>query len=369
MVKETKPRDDLDEQPNHLVWLVTGSEPALVSEEIARLTRQLLEGTDRSLALDEFAASDNPEELIWTLVGTCGTGPFLADRRVVVLRDLGQFTGEQLGPLIDYIKQPLDSTRLVLGAGGGQLSAKLLNSVKASPTATLVNTDPGSGKAASGWIHERLVRAPVRLSHPAAELLEQHLGEDLARLSSLLDTLAAAYGRDAQIGPEQLEPYLGQAGTVPPWDFTDAIDRGQPALALQLLHRLMSAGERHPLVVLAILHRHFSNVLKVQAPSVRTEAQAAAALGIAQGRSTFPAKKALDAARKLGPRGAGDAIMMLADAELDIKGRTGMDPETVMDILVARLCRMSKGAQQPAGAPAGSQQHGGSRDRYRQVPA
>src|SRR6202011_122119 len=101
------------------------------------------------------------------------------------------------------------------------------------------------------------------------------------------------YGDGARLVPADVEPYLGEAGSVAPWDFTDAIDTGDADLGLRLLHRLLGAGDRHPLVVLAILHRHVQSLLRVDGPEIRTEAQAAEAMGIARGRSTFPAKKAL----------------------------------------------------------------------------
>ena len=63
--------------------------------------------------------------------------------------------------------------------------------------------------------------------------VEAHLGEDLSRLGTLLSTLEAAYGSGATVGPEELEPYLGQPGSVPPWDLTDAIDKGETEVALR----------------------------------------------------------------------------------------------------------------------------------------
>ena len=139
---------------------------------------------------------------------------------------------------------------------------------------------------------------------------------------------------------------------MPPWDLTDAIDQGETDAALKVLHRLMEAGARHPLVVLAILHRHFGNVLRVQSPGITTEGQAAEALGIAKGRSTFPARKALNAARRLGASGSADAVIALADAELALKGKLEWEPELVLEVLVARLCRLSRasrGSLRPSG--------------------
>jgi len=297
------------------------------------------------MVLEDFSGDDVD---LGGVVVACRTPPFLADRRVVVVRDAGRFGSEQLRALLDYVQAPQPTTKLVVAAGGGQLAPKFVAAWKAAPAARVVSADVAS-KEARNWVAGKLARSSVKLDRDAAALLEAHLGEDLGRLSALLGVLEAAYGRGARLGPEEVEPYLGQAGAVPPWDLTDAIDRGDTERALALLHRLSEAGGRHPLVLLAILHRHFSNILRVQSPSITTEAAAAAALGLPAGKSTFPAKKALDRARLLGPRGAGDAILALADAELALKGKTGLEPIWVLEVLVARLCRLSRAQRAPAG--------------------
>ena len=46
----------------------------------------------------------------------------------------------------------------------------------------------------------------------------------MGRLAGLLDMLAAAYGAGASVSVAELEPFLGHAGSLAPWDLTDAID-------------------------------------------------------------------------------------------------------------------------------------------------
>jgi DNA polymerase III subunit delta len=58
-------------------------------------------------------------------------------------------------------------------------------------------------------------------------------------------------------------------------------------------------------------------------------------------------KKALEQSRRLGSARIGQAIQLLADADLDVKGATGLAPELVVEILVARLSRQTR---QRAGA-------------------
>jgi len=329
-----------------LAFLVTGENPALVSEEVTRLVSELAGGADRSLVVEDFSDEDLD---LGAVVDACRTPPFLSDRRVVVVRDAGRFGADQLQVLVGYLQVQLPTTRLVVAAGGGQLPARFVSAFGRSPATRTVPTDV-SAREAHGWVAERLSRAGLKLDRDAAALVEEHLGEDLSRLSTLLGVLEAAYGSGAQVSREQLEPYLGDPGGVPPWDLTDAIDRGDSEQALRVLHRLSDAGGRHPLVILAILHRHFSSILQVQSPSITSEVEAAAALGIQKGRSTFPAKKALDAARRLGPRGTGDAIIALSDSELALKGKLDWEPALALEVLVARLCRLSRSARGARGA-------------------
>jgi DNA polymerase III subunit delta len=333
-------------------WLINGEDAGLLAGTVGDLVNELVGTAERSLVLEDFSG----EELdVAAVAGACQTPPFLADRRVVVLREAGRFNLDQLQPLLSYLEEPLPTTRLVVAGGGGTLPVKFVNAFKSLPGTALVNTDV-TGREAHSWVSERIARAPVKLDAAAASAVEAHLGEDLSRLSTLLSTLEAAYGSGATVGPEELEPYLGQPGSVPPWDLTDAIDKGETEAALTVLHRLMEAGARHPLVILAILHRHFGNILRTQSPAITSESEAAGALGIAKGRSTYPARKALDAARRLGPRGSGDAIIALADAELALKGRLDWEPEVVLEVLVARLCRISRSAR---GAPQVARSGGG----------
>jgi hypothetical protein len=75
-------------------------------------------------------------------------------------------------------------------------------------------------------------------------------------------------------------------------------------------------------------------------------------MGIAKGRSTFPAKKALTSVRRIGGPGVAEAICLVADAELSLKGKLDWPGEMVLEVLVARLCRLARsggGSARPAG--------------------
>ena len=312
-------------------WLVRGDDPTLVGDEVRRLVKELSGGD--ATAVEDLSGE---EVEVAAIVDACQTPPFLADRRVVVAREVGRFRSDELEPLVEWLADPLPTTALVLTSGGGQLSPRLVNAVR--KVGQVVDTAVGSGKARSQWMARRLREAPVRLDREASGLVDDHLGEDVGRLGALLEALASAYGEGAHVGADELRLFLGEAGGVAPWELTDAIDRGDTEAALGHLHRLLGAGERHPLVVMAGLHRHYAAMLRLDGAPVASEKDAAELLGM----SAFPAKKAMAQGRRLGSAGVGRAIELLADADADLRGTRGWPETLVMEVLVARLSRLTR---------------------------
>ena len=320
-------------------YLVKGDDAALRAEAVRSLLADLVGDGDRSLMVEEFDVPPGDDPDTAAPVDAARTPPFLTDRRIVVVRDVSAYPSAGLRPMIDYLRDPSPTSVLVAVAGDRAVAPAVTKAVK--EVGHVVDASaPRTARARTPWLKQHVAKAPVRLDGAAVDLLDKHLGEDLGRLENLLAALAAAYGSGARVGPEDVRPFLGEAGSVPPWELTDAIDKGRTDVALGALRRMLDAGERHPLVVVATLHGHFGRMLRLDGADATDEASAAAVLGIKG--STFPARKALEQGRRLGGDGVRQAITLLAAADLDLKGASGLDEGTVLDVLVARLCRLAR---------------------------
>jgi len=318
------------------VYLVRGSDPSLIAQEARSLLDRLVDGRDPTLVVEEHGGAADDLD-VGMVVDACTTPPFLVDRRVVVVRDAGRLTASDAGRIVAALREPVPSIALVLVGGGGTVPQALVKAVTAS--GKVVDAAVGTGRDRSRWLGEQMKSAPVRLNAGAAKRLSDHLGEDLGRLAGVLQTLAAAYGEGATVREAQLEPFLGDAGPVPPWDLTDAIDGGATADALAALRRMTGAGGRSAPEIIAVLHRHFSNMLLLEGAGVGSGEEAARVLGA---RSSFVAKKALAQSNRLGSERVAQAVTLLAAADLDVKGRTALPPEVVLEVLVARLARLTR---------------------------
>jgi len=317
-------------------YLVKGDDPSLVAQAVRALLAEVVGDRDHSLVVEEVGGGPGEEVNVGAIVDACLTPPFLIDRRVVVVRDAGRLLTADVPRLVEVVNDPLPTTVLVLAGGGGTVPAPLIKAVTAAGRVIDVSVSRAGDRKA--WLHEHLRGVEVKLEPAAADLLGQHVGEDLGRVEGLLGALAAAYGVGARISVDDLRPYLGEAGNVPRYELTDAIDRGDPAQALPVLHRIFEAGGLVPVQVLSTLHHHFANMLALDGGNALSEGEAAHILSSAP----FVAKKALEQSRRLGSAGIAQAINWLAQADLDVKGSSGLPPELVVEILVARLTRQAR---------------------------
>ncbi len=333
------------------VLMIKGDDPSLVAQALQVEVRALLGDGDRSLMVEELTEQQylgtSGEATIDALVSAAHTPPFLTPRRIVIGRHLSMFTrADQVAPLVRWLESPLDTTDLVLvwekasapTARMGTIPKSLKDALKAAG-AREIDAAP-SGKGRKALLEQRLGDAPLRLDAAARRLIVDHLGDDAGRVQPIIEALVSSFGEGASLGVAQVEPFLGEASDVPPWELTDAIDGGDIALALNKADRMVRGGERHALAIMATLHGHYQRALALDGVNVADERGAAEILGIKG--STFPAKKALALRRQLGPDRLRDVILLLAQADLDLRGASAVPSDAVMEVLIARLARLSR---------------------------
>jgi len=324
-------------------YLIRGDDPTLIGNALKDVTDQLLEGESRDLGIEVVSEPNHRDEdgeySTDALLTAAQTIPFLTDSRVVVGRHMGAFSKKQMiEPLIDYLENPLETTRLVLvwekGPSQqrlGQIPKSLLEVVDRSGEVI----DTRVGRKTGTWIRDQVTHSGVLLDQAAIQALTENTGEDVASVQGVLTTLKSVFGQDTLITLEDATPYFGSAGGVPPWELTDAIASGNAAEALQKLKRLRQSGGRHEMQILAILHGHFSRILRLAGLEIRNAEEAANVLG--DKGSSFRAGKTLQELRKLGNSQSKKAISLLSDADLALRGQSALPGDIILEVLVARL--------------------------------
>ena len=330
---------------------VVGTDATMVYDALHNVIAAALGDVDPSFALQDFTAKDvtsaGSESIAPQIIEALNTPPFLVDRRVVVVRDAQLLLADEVGQLLEWLKQPSPNITLLLAVVGAK-SNKL-----AKAAAELIETNVGTRPQDKiAFAQEKMDEYRISIERSVLQQVTDLVGDDLARLDQIARTLQSIYG-SAPLKFEHVAPYLGEAGDVPPWDLTDAIDKGDASKAIIVARRMLDSKNRAGLQVLNILQRHFVQMMKLEGSGVTNQDEAAALLGI---NSPFSAGKALQSAKVLGTDRISTAVHWITEADLALKGgvsyggkdlNTDMDVTelTVIEILVARLAKMSQGAR------------------------
>ena len=322
----------------------------MVYDAVHNVVANALGDLDPSFALQDFTVRDvtssATESVIARVMEALNTPAFLADRRVVVVRDAQLLVAEEAGWLIGWMADPAPATTLVLCVVGTK-SNKL---VKAAHDVVEVNVGSRTADRVS-FVESKLSEYRVSIDRPTAQAIADQVGDDVARVDALARTLQSIFG-SVPLNIHQIEPYLGDAGDVPEWDLTDAIDLGDAAQAIVTARRMLDSKGRGGLQIVNILQRHFLRMARLDGSGARGDDDAASLLGI----NRYPAGKALRASQRLGAERISAAVHLITNADMDLKGgvsyggkdlNTDLDVTdlTVVEVLVARLAKMTQGAR------------------------
>ena len=323
---------------------VVGTEATMVYDTLHRRVDEALAGLNES-ALQVFTAKDvttGSEPIVASVLEALHTPGLLAERRVVVVRDAQLLLADEVASLVSWMQSGSTDADLLLAVVGAK-SHKL---VKAAETVIEVNVGARLEDRAT-FVANTLGAYGVGVSLADARRVAEVIGDDVSRVDALARTLRSIFG-DRALGYDDLAPYLGDAGDVPEWDLTDAIDAGDAPRALDVAHRMLDSRSRVGLQIVNLLQRYYLRLARLEGSGARTPEDAAALLGI----KAFPAGKALRSATRLGRDRLAAALSLVARADEDLKGGVdyGRDPEsdadvtdaTVIEVLVARLARMAR---------------------------
>ncbi len=203
------------------------------------------------------------------LMEVCDALPFLGRHRLVVVEGLlGRFQeGSEkealAGPwaaFAAYAARLPPHTHLVLIEGELSPQNPLFKALR--PHAHAREFRPPRGEALLRWIGQRCRALGLRLSHKAARLLAELLGDDLWALNSELEKLAI-FARGELVREAHVRELVAAARQANVFHLVDLASEGRRMEALRLLRLLLSQGEE-PLHLLALIQGHYRRLLVAQ---------------------------------------------------------------------------------------------------------
>jgi DNA polymerase-3 subunit delta len=211
------------------VYYLHGSEDLLKEEMTAAILERALDPGLRDFNFDQRSAAQLDPEDVYAL---CNTPPMMADRRVVLLRDVEAWKRKPKAraTFLKYLEHPSADAIVILVQG----AAEETDDKELARLAVSVACDPLPPDRAAKWVLHRAKSLDVVIEPDAARHLVRAVGVGLGPLAVELEKLAATSDQ-GPVTPDRIAALVGVRHGETVFDWRDAVfgdDAGRAAALL-----------------------------------------------------------------------------------------------------------------------------------------
>jgi len=333
------------------LYILLGQDDYSLSESLEEIKRGI---GNQALLAANTTTLDGQQITLDQLRTVCETLPFLAERRLVIVKGLlerfeprgkssrrkkiTRVTNHQdeYKSLGAYISQLPDSTILVLI--GNRVTSKNPLFSELSAKAKVKSFPLLRGTKLRQWIQKHVMEEGGTISAQAIDLLAKLVGGNLWIMTNEINKLTLfTSGRRIEEGDVKMVVSYAQQASV--FAMVDAILEFKVGLAEQSLHQLLQRGASSA-YLLVMLSRQVRMIVRVKElrNQRKSEMEIQERLGLT---SEFALRKTLEQANRYSLARLKEVYHRLLDADLSIK--TGRyDAELALNILIAELCQRRK---------------------------
>ena len=227
-------RDAIKNGSFDAAYYITGGDEFQKEDAIKQLIEAALDPVAADFNLDVRRAADLDAESLGVLLGT---PPMMAQRRVVVVRDVTGLRKDGQKVLEHYLKSPAPDLLVIMQTAAGSKDDSTLLALS-----TPLSFDPLTGDRIPKWIaHHAASAHKVTISAAAAELLQAAVGSDLFQLAGEIDKLASyVAGKGSEINEDDVAAVVGVRRGETQSDFLDAVAERNVARALELIPHILA---------------------------------------------------------------------------------------------------------------------------------
>jgi DNA polymerase-3 subunit delta len=240
------------------VYLFQGEEAYFIDQLTNLLIENVLDDSERDFNQYIFYGMDSD---VGTIINTCKRFPMMAERQLVVLKEAQGL--KNIDDLVHYVRQPLNSTVLVINFKHGKLDGRKKLSGEIGKTGIVFESKKLYDNQIPSFITNYLSRRKIKIDLKAAQLLTDYLGTDLSKLTNELEKLIISLPeKNATVTSELIEKNIGISKDYNNFELQKAIANKDVLKANRIAFYFEQNPKNNPLVVtLTVLFNFFSNLM------------------------------------------------------------------------------------------------------------
>lgn len=297
-------------------------------------------GTLRTLLVPEAARDFNLEVLYGDepiepegIINKASSVPFLAQRRLIIVRRTEAFTAEQLEKFLPYLDKPSSSTCLIFISSRTNFNTKFYKKFRSEGVAVLF--DELKANQVVPWIKRTASEdLGVTLDGEACAYLHAVVGNRPRELYSELEKLHLRYGKTVSLA--QVKEAVAHSRVYTVFELMDAVSTKDCSSSLRILKRYLEEEDPRdaPLGLISMLNRQVR--LLWQTKAVLLKRGGTQEVQKKTGLSAFPVKKLVEQAPRWSERELERALERLRWSDDRLK--SGSSPALILETLILSLC-------------------------------
>ena len=226
--------------PLYYLW---SDEGCFLDEALSRFVEVVIASDPVDFNYDVFDSSAGPQEILNAAL----TLPFMAPRRLVVIRDFNKFPASSVKALTPYFKQPSETTCMVVF------------SMKAPKASLKVGWNVYSldikERDMPLWLKRAALKKGIKLTGDAVDSLIEFVGYDAGLLLMELEKFrdsgsGTVTGGDVRASTSMMKEYT-------PFDLINSLIAGQKTRVFRILKTMFSRNAMDAPVILGTLNWHY----------------------------------------------------------------------------------------------------------------
>jgi len=294
----------------------------------------------RTLLVPEAARDFNLEVLYGDepiepeqIINKASSMPFLAQRRLIILRRTESFTADRLERFLPYLDNPSSSTCLIFISSRTNFSTKFYKKFRSEGAAVLF--DELKGNQVVPWIKKTASEDfGMTLGEAACASLLEVVGNRPRELYSEIEKLRLLYGKNVSL--EQVKEAVTHSRVYTVFELMDAVAMKDCGSSLRILKRYLEEEDSRdgPLGLLSMLNRQVR--LLWQAKAVLLKRGGVPEVQKKTGLPPFVVKKLVEQAPRWTEKELRNGLERLRQSDDRLK--SGSSPRVILEILILSLC-------------------------------
>ncbi|HON92988.1 MAG TPA: DNA polymerase III subunit delta [Sedimentisphaerales bacterium] len=242
------------------IYVIAGKDESLVGAKAQELVDELLDTQQRMTAL---LSVEGDEAVVSQVLDELKTAPFLADRRVVLVKNADGFVSKNREYLERYFQKPSATGVLILTVGSWDARtrlSKLLGNVGSLITMQV----PPKWKLGEHLVQYAATKHKIKLNRDAAEILVELIGEELPQLYSEIEKLVLYVRDEKVITARHVESLTGQHRVYGAFEVIDAITAGNAGQAVTRLRNMFEQDKSAEYTVVGAFAYHLRRMFQAK---------------------------------------------------------------------------------------------------------